>query len=107
MAGMFGGSLIIELIYGIPGAGRLSLDAIFQRDFPILTALVLLGAGMLAIAQAQVVAQPAGQVSAPAAAQARLMHQADPRIMPVTLHFQLPRVHRPAPLLCPVRNECK
>ena len=50
MAGMFGGSLIIELIYGIPGAGRLSLDAIFQRDFPILTALVLLGAGMLVLA---------------------------------------------------------
>jgi peptide/nickel transport system permease protein len=50
MAGMFGGSLIIELIYGIPGAGRLSLDAIFQRDFPILTALVLLGAAMLVLA---------------------------------------------------------
>jgi ABC-type dipeptide/oligopeptide/nickel transport system permease component len=50
IAGMFGGSLIIELIYGIPGAGRLALDAIFQRDFPILTALVLLGATMLVLA---------------------------------------------------------
>jgi len=50
MAGMFGGSLIVELIYGIPGAGRLSLDAIFQRDFPVLTAFVLLGAGMLVFA---------------------------------------------------------
>ena len=50
LAGMFGGSLIIELIYGIPGAGRLSLDAIFQRDFPVLTAFVLLGAGMLVLA---------------------------------------------------------
>ena len=50
LAGMFGGSLIVELIYGIPGAGRLSLDAIFQRDFPVLTAFVLLGAGMLVFA---------------------------------------------------------
>lgn len=50
IAGMFGGSLIVELIYGIPGAGRASLDAIFQRDFPILTALVLLGAIMLVLA---------------------------------------------------------
>jgi ABC-type dipeptide/oligopeptide/nickel transport system permease component len=50
LAGMFGGSLIVELIYGIPGAGRLSLDAIFQRDYPVLTALVLLGAAMLVIA---------------------------------------------------------
>jgi ABC-type dipeptide/oligopeptide/nickel transport system permease component len=50
LAGMFGGSLIVELIYGIPGAGRLSLDAIFQRDFPVLTAFVLLGAGMLVLA---------------------------------------------------------
>ena len=50
LAGMFGGSLIVELIYGIPGAGRLSLDAIFQRDFPVLTAFVLLGAVMLVLA---------------------------------------------------------
>ena len=50
LAGMFGGSLIVELIYGIPGAGRLSLDAIFQRDFPVLTAFVLLGAAMLVLA---------------------------------------------------------
>ncbi|MBT4141588.1 MAG: ABC transporter permease [Chloroflexi bacterium] len=50
LAGMFGGSLIVELIYGIPGAGRLSLDAIFQRDFPVLTAFVLLGSGMLVFA---------------------------------------------------------
>jgi peptide/nickel transport system permease protein len=50
LAGMFAGSLIVELIFGIPGAGRLSLDAIFQRDFPVLTAFVLLGAMMLVLA---------------------------------------------------------
>tara|TARA_Y100000588_G_scaffold379973_1_gene463096 strand:- start:2525 stop:3454 length:930 start_codon:yes stop_codon:yes gene_type:complete len=50
LAGIFGGSLIVELIYGIPGISRLSLDAIFQRDFPVLTALVLLGSVMLVLA---------------------------------------------------------
>ena len=50
LAGIFGGSLIVELIYGIPGVSRLSLDAIFQRDFPVLTALVLLGSLMLVLA---------------------------------------------------------
>ena len=50
LAGIFGGSLIVELIYGIPGVARLSLDAIFQRDFPVLTAFVLLGAFMLVLA---------------------------------------------------------
>ena len=50
LAGIFGGSLIVELIYGIPGVSRLSLDAIFQRDFPVLTALVLLGSLMLVVA---------------------------------------------------------
>ena len=50
LAGIFGGSLIVELIYGISGVSRLSLDAIFQRDFPVLTALVLLGSLMLVLA---------------------------------------------------------
>ena len=50
LAGIFGGSLIVELIYGIPGVSRLSLDAIFQRDFTVLTALVLLGSLMLVLA---------------------------------------------------------
>ena len=50
LAGLFGGSLIIELIYGIPGVGRLSLEAVFQRDYPILMALTLLGATMLVVA---------------------------------------------------------
>ncbi|MGA0275899.1 MAG: ABC transporter permease [Dehalococcoidia bacterium] len=50
LAGIFGGSLIVELIYGIPGVSRLSLDAIFQRDFPVLTTFVLLGSLMLVLA---------------------------------------------------------
>ncbi len=50
IAGILGGSLIVELIYGIPGVSRLALDAIFQRDFPVMTAFVLIGAVMLVLA---------------------------------------------------------
>ena len=50
LAGMFGGSLIVELIYGIPGVARLSLEAVFQRDYPLLMALTILGTTMLALA---------------------------------------------------------
>ncbi|MBI4219150.1 MAG: ABC transporter permease [Chloroflexi bacterium] len=49
-AGMLGGALITELIFGIPGVASFSLDAIFQRDFPVITALVLIGAASLVIA---------------------------------------------------------
>jgi len=50
LAGIFGGSLIVELIYGIPGVSRLALDSIFQRDFPVMTTFVLLGSLMLVLA---------------------------------------------------------
>jgi len=50
IAGIFSGSLIVEIIYGIPGVARLSLDAIFQRDFPILTAFVMIGSVSLIFA---------------------------------------------------------
>ena len=49
-AGLFAGSLITELIFGIPGVGRISLDSIFARDYPVITALVLIGATMLVLA---------------------------------------------------------
>lgn len=49
-AGLLGGSLITEIIYGIPGVARIALDSIFARDFPIIMAIVLLGAAMLVVA---------------------------------------------------------
>ncbi len=50
IAGLFGGSLITELIFGIPGIGRLALDSVFSRDYPVITALTLLGAVSLVVA---------------------------------------------------------
>lgn len=49
-AGLFGGALITEIIYGIPGVARIGLDSIFARDYPIITAIVLIGATLLVVA---------------------------------------------------------
>jgi peptide/nickel transport system permease protein len=40
----FAGSIVLEAIFSIPGVGRLLIEATFQRDYPIITALVTLGA---------------------------------------------------------------
>ncbi len=50
MAGMLGGALIVELIFGIPGIGRFALDSIFSRDYPVIMALTLIGATSLVAA---------------------------------------------------------
>ena len=47
ISGLFSGSLITELIFGIPGVASFALDALFARDFPVITTLALIGAGML------------------------------------------------------------
>ena len=49
LAGLFGGSLIVEIIFGIPGIGRISLDSVYSRDYPIIIAIVLIGSTALVI----------------------------------------------------------
>jgi microcin C transport system permease protein len=39
---MFAGSVIIEQIFEIPGMGRLSLEAIIGRDYPVFMAILAL-----------------------------------------------------------------
>jgi peptide/nickel transport system permease protein len=38
---LIGGSVIIELIFNLPGVGRLLYDALNQRDYPIISAITL------------------------------------------------------------------
>jgi peptide/nickel transport system permease protein len=38
---IFGGAVVIETIFSVPGAGRLLVDSIFFRDFPVVQAVVL------------------------------------------------------------------
>jgi peptide/nickel transport system permease protein len=42
--GILSGAIIIELMFAIPGLGRMGLDAVFTRDFPIIQAVVIVGA---------------------------------------------------------------
>ncbi len=43
---LLGGAFIIENIFGWPGIGRLAVQAVFNRDFPIVQGTVLLGAAI-------------------------------------------------------------
>jgi peptide/nickel transport system permease protein len=38
---LLGGAIITETIFALPGVGRLLVDAIFQRDFPVVQGVVL------------------------------------------------------------------
>ncbi|MCS7206855.1 MAG: ABC transporter permease [Dehalococcoidia bacterium] len=42
LAGLVEGAFITETIFGIPGIGRLAVESIFRRDYPIITALVMI-----------------------------------------------------------------
>jgi peptide/nickel transport system permease protein len=41
IGGLLGGAIITEQIFVLPGIGRLLVDAIFQRDFPLIQGVVL------------------------------------------------------------------
>jgi len=47
IAGLLGGLVITETIFTIPGFGRLIVDAIFQRDIPVIQGAVLVAALMV------------------------------------------------------------
>ena len=44
---LLGGTIIIETIFGLPGLGSITLEAIDHRDYPMIQSVVLLGAGFL------------------------------------------------------------
>jgi peptide/nickel transport system permease protein len=44
LGGLLGGAVVTEQIFSIPGFGRLVVDAVLNRDFPLLQAVVLLAA---------------------------------------------------------------
>jgi peptide/nickel transport system permease protein len=48
-AGLLGGSVIIEMIFGMPGIGRMTIDAVFRQDFTALQAIVLLAAVLVVL----------------------------------------------------------
>jgi ABC-type dipeptide/oligopeptide/nickel transport system permease component len=42
LGNLLGGAVITETIFSVPGMGRLLVDAIFSRDYPIIQAVVLM-----------------------------------------------------------------
>lgn len=49
-AALLGGALITEIIFAWPGIGRLAVQAIQNRDFPLVQAVVLLAASVFVVA---------------------------------------------------------
>jgi peptide/nickel transport system permease protein len=41
---VFGGAYLTEIIFGIPGLGRVSFNAIFASDYPVVVTITLIGA---------------------------------------------------------------
>jgi peptide/nickel transport system permease protein len=49
-ADLLGGAVIIESIFAIPGLGRLTLNSIFSRDYPVLQSSILMLTGVFILA---------------------------------------------------------
>ncbi len=43
------GAVLIETVFSWPGMGRLAVKAIFQRDYPVVTAAALVASGMVVL----------------------------------------------------------
>lgn len=50
IANLFSGSVLIERVFGLPGIGRMALDATERRDFPVVQAVVMVAAFAIVIA---------------------------------------------------------
>lgn len=48
-ASIIGGSAVVESIYGVPGLGRLLLDAVSRRDYPLVQGIVLVAGVFIVI----------------------------------------------------------
>jgi len=49
VAGMFGGTVAVETVFGNPGIGRLFSDAVLGRDYPVIQGVVLLLAFVVSV----------------------------------------------------------
>lgn len=46
LGGIFVGAVVTEAVFGWPGVGRLTIDAVLQNDFPVLSALTMIFTAM-------------------------------------------------------------
>ena len=50
LAGLLGGAIITEQIFGLPGIGRLAVDSVTDADLPVITGTVLVAATFVILA---------------------------------------------------------
>lgn len=50
LAGLISGAFITETILGIPGIGRFAVESVFNRDYPVIMAITLIGSGAFVLA---------------------------------------------------------
>jgi peptide/nickel transport system permease protein len=41
---LLGGAVVVEVVFGWPGMGRVAIEAIWERDYPVIMATVLVSA---------------------------------------------------------------
>lgn len=46
-AALLNGAVVVETIFGFPGVGKLMIDSILQRDFPVILAAIMVTAGAI------------------------------------------------------------
>jgi ABC-type dipeptide/oligopeptide/nickel transport system permease component len=49
VTGLITGSIFVESIFGIPGYGRLAVDALLRRDYPLMLGCTLFGAFLVMV----------------------------------------------------------
>ena len=49
LAALFSGAVITETVFAWPGIGRMFVQAMFARDYPLLMGILLLGSGMVVV----------------------------------------------------------
>jgi peptide/nickel transport system permease protein len=50
LAGLLGGAVITESVFNLPGLGKLSIDSVLDADLPVITAVVLVAAAFVIVA---------------------------------------------------------
>ncbi len=50
IAGLAGGTFIVEIYFGIPGVGLFAIESFFQRDYPVLLAIAVITTALFVLA---------------------------------------------------------
>ena len=50
IAGLAGGTFIVEIYFGIPGVGLFAIESLFQRDYPVIMAFAIISTSLFVLA---------------------------------------------------------